>query len=197
MTPQDAARVMSALHGAFPYANIDDDTIRVWSNVLDNTDFNLAMAAVDRWVAVEKFWPTIAELNGVMSEVRREWRGDTDRPIVNPLRGALRCDSSGWLDRGDGMEPCPACNPWLRERWQSGNFDRSVKPPNDFDMPAPCHPSHAGEGAVTTSKHRAMQLVINGLREQLTDNGLSPAEVDAAVARRMPAVLAAIANVGG
>jgi hypothetical protein len=109
--------------------------------------------------------------------------------------GAVRCNGDGWFDRGAGMEPCPACNPWMRKRWAEGKLDQHARPPADFIMPEPCAPSHAGDGGVPASRHRAMQLVMAGLREQLAENGLSPEEIDETVKRRMPTVLAAVGAV--
>jgi hypothetical protein len=195
MNSADAARIFAALQGAYPYAKVDDITVGVWANSLDLIDFPLASEAAQRWIADEGFFPSIAAFNGVVSQIRRENRGDVERPIVDPSFSAIRCQGDGWFDRGDGMEPCPACNPWMRKRWSEGKLDQHARPPADFIMPEPCVPSHAGEGGIPATRHRAMQLVIQGLREQLAENGLTSEEIDETVKRRMPTVLAAVGAV--
>jgi hypothetical protein len=190
----DAARIFASLQGAFPYAKVDDITVSVWANSLDLADYAIASEAVQRWIASEEFFPSIAAFNGAMTTIRREQRGE-ERPLVSANLGAIRCNGDGWFDRGDGMEPCPACNPWMRRRWSEGKLDQRARPPADFVMPEPCVPSHAGEGPIVTDRRRAMQMVIAGLREQLAENGLTPEQIDAAVKRQTPTVMAAVGAV--
>jgi len=192
MNSVDAARIFATLQGAYPYAKVDDITVSVWANSLDLLEFGIASQAAQRWIDAEEFFPTIAAFNGIATAIRREERDAAGEPP--PAHSAIRCDGSGWFDRGNGSEPCPACNPWLRERWDSGQRDRHAKPPKNFVMPDPCRPSHAGETGQPVNRQRAMQLVLGGLREQLRENGLTPEQIDETVARRMPTVLAAVAG---
>lgn len=192
MNEVDAARVMAALHGAFPNTGVDDATISMWANALSLVDYQVAMAAVQRYVETENFWPTIAKFNGVITEMHRESRGTGAQRAL--MGTAIRCNGSGWFDRGGGQEPCPTCNPWMREQWREGKLNQTLRPPTNYLMPDPCQPNHAGDGPLVTSRARAMQLVIGGLREQLTEDGKTPEEIDEIVARRMPAVMAAVAG---
>jgi hypothetical protein len=108
----------------------------------------------------------------------------------------LRCDGTGWLDRGEGLEPCPSCNPWNRERWRDGRWhDPHPRIPRDYVMPPPCPPSYAAEGSYPVSSTRAMQLVVQGMREHYAEEGYGPDEIEAVISRRLPAVAEMVASI--
>lgn len=196
MNSVDAARVIATLQGAFPYAKVDDATVMVWANALDVADYPTAMRAASRWIEEMTFFPTVKDFNGMMTDLRREAR-DTAAPQRALMGTAIRCNGSGWFDRGKGQEPCPTCNPWLRGEFLEGKLDKPGRIPTNYFMPEPCQPSHAGEGPIVSDRRRAMQLVIGGLREQLTEDGLTPEQIDEVVERRMPTVMAVLPSGDG
>lgn len=70
MTPQEVARLLSALHGAYPHVEIDDSVIAVWANGMALTDYAHAMTAATEWIQTSTWWPTIAEFNGMVRRIR-------------------------------------------------------------------------------------------------------------------------------
>jgi hypothetical protein len=83
MTPPQSARVLSALHGAYPHVEIDDSVAAVWANGLALADYRHAMLAVGEWIQTSTWWPTLAEFNAI---VRRHRDNDPDfaRPALTP-----------------------------------------------------------------------------------------------------------------
>lgn len=192
MTPEHAAEVLVALHGAYPRVEIDEAVALVWKNSLSSTDREWAMKAAQEWIATQTWFPTVAEFNSLVTRLRQV--DANERPAL-AAHGNIRCNGTGWIDRGSGNEPCPACNPWMRKQWSEGNLAQHRKPPADYIAPPPCRPSHAGEGSQICDRQTAMRAVLNGMRQHYTEIGLDEAEAAKRIAKRMPTVVAAVSGV--
>jgi len=174
MTPTQAAQVLAALHGAYPRVELDDAVAAVWNNSLGVADYQLAMKAVSQWISESRFWPSIAEFNGLITVLRRDQ--DYEQPQLSSRPGH-GCDSSGWLDRGNGWEPCPTCNPWNHALIENGDFQNvRLKPPADWWQPQSCRP-RAYDSEVFTF-HEAQRSIERGYREHHAELGTDPAVVD-------------------
>jgi hypothetical protein len=187
MNSIEAARVLAKFHGAYPRVEIDDAVAATWMNTLGTGDYGWAMSTADEWINTETWWPTVAEFNGLMRRLRQGAANDGDERVL-PAHSRIRCNGTGWINRGAGNEPCPACNPWQRQLWVDGDLDSRKRPPSDWIQPPRCRPDHSGEGSICT-KEQAMAAVLRGLREHYTDIGLTADEIDARISRRMPNML--------
>lgn len=192
MNSVEAARVLAKLHGAFPNVDIDEAVAATWANSLASADYTWAMRAADEWIASENWWPKIAEFNSVMTRLRRESAGQEAPSRMLPAHHAIRCNGSGFIDRGNGNEPCPTCNGWLRDVWLKGEWNERVRPPRDLVQPPRCRPDHSGEGSDVASRDVAMAAVLRGLREHYVGMGLGTEEVEARMAKRMAKVEALV-----
>jgi len=174
MSPTQAAQVLAALHGAYPRVELDDAVANVWQNSLSVSDYQVAMAAVTKWISESRFWPSIAELNSVITQIRREQ--DYERPQL-ASRPGYGCDSSGWLDRGNGWEPCPTCNPWNYALIENGDFQNTrLRPPLDWWQPQPCR-ARSYESDLF-SFEEAQHAIERGYREHHQEIGTDPVLVD-------------------
>lgn len=135
MTSQEAASVIAMFHGAFPRTDIDDAVTEVWMNTLKMLDPVVAYDAAEQWINEKQFWPTVAEFNQVVRNIRKH--------DALPRPSSIHCDSTGWYDRGRGLEPCPSCNPWNKQLIDNGQWqDLTVRPPRDWIQPPACKPHH-------------------------------------------------------
>lgn len=143
MTHDQARQIVALLIAAYPHSPADEVTVDLWVNALLPADFELAADAAHETVRTTSWWPTIAEFNGRMTELLRA-RNRRQQPTA--ITSRIRCDGTGWFDRGAGMEPCPTCNPWLRTQFEEGDLHAEHRPraPKDYVMPPPCRPAHDG-----------------------------------------------------
>lgn len=192
MNDLDVAKVIAMFHGAYPRLDVDEAVAIVWKNTLATADFHWAEKAADEWIATERFFPTPAEFNGMMTRLRQEaanqGQPETKVPAL-PAHSGIRCNGEGWLNRGAGMEPCPTCNPWTRKLWEDGEMDSRRRPPHDWVQPPACRPNHSGEGSQIISREVAMKAVLRGLVEHYTELGLTPEQIDKRIEKRMPRVV--------
>jgi hypothetical protein len=188
MNSVDAARVLAKLHGAYPNIDIDDAVAATWANSLATADYEWAMKAADEWISTENWWPKVAEFNTAMRRLRQG--AANDAPAL-PAHNAIRCNGEGWVNRGSGMEPCPACNPWQRKLWADGDLNSRKRPPSDWIQPPPCRPDHSGESSIC-DRDTAMAAVLRGLREHYVSIGLDDEQIDKRITKRMPKVLAVL-----
>lgn len=143
MTHEQARQIVALLIAAYPHSPADEVTVDLWVNALLPADFELAADAAHDTVRTTSWWPTIAEFNGRMTELLRA-RNRRQQPTT--ITSRIRCNGTGWFDRGAGMEPCPTCNPWLRTQFEEGDLHAEHRPraPKDYVMPPPCSPAHEG-----------------------------------------------------
>jgi hypothetical protein len=174
MSPTQAAQVLAALHGAYPRVELDDAIAAVWQNTLAVTEYDVAMQAVAQWINESRFWPSVAEINGLITSIKR------DRAYEQPQltrKGNYGCDGSGWLDRGNGWEACPTCNPWNHTLIENGDWQNlRQKPPMDWWQPVSCRP-RSYESQVFTFL-QAKEALERGYREHHAEIGTDPAVVD-------------------
>lgn len=174
MTPTQAAQVLAALHGAYPRVELDDAIANVWQNTLAVTDYSVAMQAVAKWIAESRFWPSIAEINGIITRLRRELA--YEQPQLT-RKGAYGCDGSGWLDRGQGWEACPTCNPWNHTLIENGDWQNlRLTPPADWWQPVSCR-QYDYESQVFSSS-QAKEALERGYREHQTEIGVDEATIE-------------------
>jgi len=147
MTSQEAASIIAMFHGAYPRTDIDDAVTEVWMNTLTMLDPDTAYSAAEIWINEKQFWPTIAEFNNLIRNVRQK--------NALPRPSAIHCDGSGWFDRGRGWEACPSCNPWNKQLIDNGQWnDLTVRPPSNWVQPPACKPVHTESDVFTFDQAR-------------------------------------------
>lgn len=180
MNREESAAVMLALSAGYPATEVTEEMVAVWHNALAIADVGVAMAAVEAWLRDSRFFPTIAEFNGAMRNVRYADR-DIVRAALPPAGPSrLRCDGTGWLDRGEGLEPCPNCNSWVRECWLDGDWanQRARRPPESWMRSQSCRPAFEAEGRLIDTRDGALAALIGGLRDELVAQGRTPEHVE-------------------
>jgi hypothetical protein len=174
MTPTQSAQVLAALHGAYPRVELDDAIAAVWQNTLAVTEYDVAMKAVAQWINESRFWPSVAEINAIITSIKR------DRAYEQPQltrKSNYGCDGSGWLDRGKGWEPCPTCNPWNHTLIENDDWQNvRLRPPTDWWQPVPCRPREYESQLFTFAQ--AKKALENGYREHHAEIGTDPAVVE-------------------
>lgn len=83
MNSAEAANILAVFHGAYPNIKLDEAVAHVWENSLLTADFQTARQAASEWVALEKWWPTVAELNGNMRHIKETNNPPALPPAVN------------------------------------------------------------------------------------------------------------------
>lgn len=181
MSPTQAAQVLAALHGAYPRVELDDAIANVWQNTLAVTDYDVAMQAVAVWINESRFWPSVAEMNGIITKIRRE--RSYEQPQLT-RKGAYGCDGSGWLDRGNGWEACPSCNPWNHTLIENGDWQNlRQKPPMDWWQPASCRQRDYESHVFTFSQ--AKEALERGYREHQAEIGVDEDTVNKKVEKML------------
>jgi hypothetical protein len=171
MISQEAAAIIAIFHGAYPRTDIDDAVTEVWMNTLLMADYEAAMLATQEWIDNQRFWPTVAEFNTQLRNVRQR-RAGTQIPRVS----AVHCDGSGWFDRGIGWEPCSNCNPWNYELIKNGDWNNtSVQPPASWVQPRPCNTVH--HDSELFSFDQAKAAIERGYREHHENVGTDRAVI--------------------
>lgn len=94
MNASEIRSFMAGLHGAWPNTEIDEATVLVWSNALAPIEWSGGQAALKRLIDTLSRFPTVADLNAELTQMRREERrrDEMDRrplaePMVNPRDG--------------------------------------------------------------------------------------------------------------
>lgn len=173
MNERQVAQILSVFHGAYPNQAIDDSVADAWAVALASTDFHFAETAARDWILTEKWWPSISEITGAIARLMRDdvhVAAERRRPNLT----GVRCDGSSWIDRGQGPEPCPECNPWLRTLYEEGDLHgRHPDPPKGFIMPPRCRPLFTGDQTVTRGRENIMKLVRGGYIDGKLEDGFT------------------------
>jgi hypothetical protein len=85
MTPQQAAQVLAAFHGGYPNQHIDGAVTAVWQNALQVVDYEAGLRAAGEWISTQRFWPTIAEFNGLCRRIQAGVDEPAGLPAANKL----------------------------------------------------------------------------------------------------------------
>lgn len=72
MRPNDAARIVALLQGAYPRQEFPDSTVEVYAMALVDLDYADVVEAVTRLVQTSRWLPTIAEIRERVAEARLE-----------------------------------------------------------------------------------------------------------------------------
>ena len=102
MDARETAEVLGYLSAAYPRNELHEETVLVWIDQFDKTDFGLAVKTAKRIVATDEWFPTIARFREVLGHELRQ------------AVGTASCDScdNGFLLNGDGtVSFCPRCRP--------------------------------------------------------------------------------------
>ena len=70
MTPDETAKVLTVIHGAYPAHPIPEETVALWANAFAQTDYGMMRRALGRWIEDQSFPPTVADLNHQMRDER-------------------------------------------------------------------------------------------------------------------------------
>ena len=70
MNSAEAATILAVFHGAYPNIKLDEAVTGVWGNALATADFQIGQLAVNEWVSLEQWWPTVAEFRTKMRRVQ-------------------------------------------------------------------------------------------------------------------------------
>jgi hypothetical protein len=171
VTQNEAAQILAVLTAAYPNSPADEATATLWVNSLATADYTVAQDVVLDVVRTIAWWPSIAEFNGLMTARNRELARTGQGAPTSRITSALRCDGHGFIDRGHGLEPCPTCSPWLRTLFEEGDWNRQVKPPDDYVMPPPCR--HIERGRIV-SRAEGSQIALDAYLVACTAEGRDP-----------------------
>lgn len=97
---RETAEVLAYLSAAYPKYELFEETVAVWADQLERTDFGVAKAAAKKLVATDQFFPSVARFREVLAV---ELRG------LGPQSCGL-CDNGFVLVEG-GAELCRVCRP--------------------------------------------------------------------------------------
>lgn len=172
MNTSEAQQIVAVFVAAYPQSAADENTVALWINALQVADYDTARTAALEHVRTSNWWPTIAEFNGQMTTIRRD---RARRANPSQITARVRCDGSGWFDRGNGLEPCPQCNPWLRAQFEEGDLHSAHRPaaPKDYVMPAPCRTVEFDSSVPSASGHR---LALAAYLEACATEGRPPTQ---------------------
>lgn len=111
MTGDEIEAVLAQLQAAYPAQaeKLTNDVYALWANTLDRENADAVFNAVERWIATEEWWPSVARLR----EMIREERDD-----LPELPSTVRCDGTGWLPGSEEQRPCPTCSPAMFAIWR-------------------------------------------------------------------------------
>lgn len=62
MKPEEAGIVLDALVAAYPHVRMSEETVRIYARFIVDADVEHAIAAVARWIARERRFPSISDL---------------------------------------------------------------------------------------------------------------------------------------
>ena len=71
MTKEEFAKIAAGIRASYPNQNLlsDTDTLDWWFSMLKDLDYNITAQAVTKWIATNKFAPSIAEIRQAASAV--------------------------------------------------------------------------------------------------------------------------------
>jgi hypothetical protein len=169
---EEARQIVAVFVAAYPQSPADEVTVDLWVNALTCADFELAREAAAETVRTSSWWPSIAEFNGRMTGILRD---RVRRAQPTGIISRIRCDGSGWFERGRGLEPCATCNPWLRAQFEEGDLHSPHRPtaPKDYVMPAPCRPTSEG---TPVSHRQGPQIALAAYVEACAEQNRQPTQ---------------------
>lgn len=186
MNDNQAGQILLVLRAAFPHVEVTPEMAQLWVHALATTDATVGLTAAKRWIETADRWPTIAQFNGTITAIRREDRDDGP-VITRDLPAGIRCDGSGWFDRGNGLEACPACNEWNATLVANGDFHNGRgKSPSNWVRNETCSrwQQSRHDGHIVESAAQASSIMLGALTAELEHQGFTPNEIDAALRRR-------------
>lgn len=119
MKPEEAGVVLDALVAAFPHVRMSEETVRIYARFISDADVEPAIAAVARWIARERRFPSIADLrteiayaNGTAApdldqaweEVRKSFSSSRAPKWSHPAIAAA-VNALGYHEIGQSTEP--------------------------------------------------------------------------------------------
>lgn len=114
MIETDAINIVSLLLAAYPSTNATDGTVELWVNAMSTVPEDDGKTAAMEWIRTSKFFPTIADVNEILTGYRRKReREATNYPSLRgPLPTAeegMQIAKIGYLAecRARGREPNP------------------------------------------------------------------------------------------
>jgi hypothetical protein len=100
MNLRETAEVLAYFSAAYPKYELFEETVAVWADQFDQTDFAVAKAAAKKLVATDQFFPSVARFREVLGV---ELRG-------LPAESCDLCDNGFVLVEG-GARLCRVCRP--------------------------------------------------------------------------------------
>lgn len=96
-------------------------TMAAWVDTMAQYPEVAVLAALERVCTEQPQWaPNLNQLTqAIQAEARRLM---AQQAAQRQLEGRVRCNGSSWVERSNGLEPCPACNPLARELWAEGQL---------------------------------------------------------------------------
>ena len=87
MTETEFSIIAKAIKGFYPDKNIlqSDEEMELWFEMLKDIDYRAASTSIKRWVSLNKWCPTIADIREMSTEVKglkvNEWEEEWDKVI--------------------------------------------------------------------------------------------------------------------
>lgn len=106
MTDKEITRLLAVLEGAYPRQNIEDKTIKAYTALLRDLDFELASKAVAEHIRESKWFPTVAEIRERCVEMAHYL--PTSEVAMELIRMAVRTNNYKNLEKNDLMRQAVA-----------------------------------------------------------------------------------------
>ena len=90
MTETEFSIIAKAIKGFYPDKNIlqSDEEMELWFEMLKDIDYRAASTSIKRWVSLNKWCPTIADIREMSTEVKglkvNEWEEEWDK-VTNAI----------------------------------------------------------------------------------------------------------------
>ena len=90
MTETEFSIIAKAIKGFYPDKNIlqSDEEMELWFEMLKDIDYRAASTSIKRWVSLNKWCPTIADIREMATEVKglkvNEWEEEWDK-VTNAI----------------------------------------------------------------------------------------------------------------
>lgn len=108
MNPSEAKAILTTLTTAWPNADLPDETLRTWSQMLAAIPYQSAAAAADAVIRSDNWFPSIARFREAFGSARRDEQGEWSSSATCPIcRGNTTVkDEQGrdWLCRCAAFE---------------------------------------------------------------------------------------------
>ncbi len=149
------------------------NVLKEWVRALCQFRMAPALVAMEQMTANSPDWvPTLMRFRQELERASREDIREISR--ARNIERSRRCDGTGWMESGDGYRPCPACNPFLSERFSDGvlhvtgeEHKKAVREWADENaMPAPCR-SIDFEGSAAIPPSRGVAIAREAYLEEL------------------------------